>query len=223
MDLSELNVLIVTCTDSLDNYKLMEPVRAIRDFINDLSTWYLRRSRDRLKDNDADAKHTLHTVLMTVAKLLAPFAPFASEDIYQQLKNKESAVSIHLTNWPVVSETSFEEVVLLQHMIEVRGICTTGNALRKKLGIPVRQPLQAITVKSEALPSEYLELIQDELNVKSVLFDTSIEEPAVLDTEITPILKAEGEYRELVAQSKIFVRPKDLLQATLFLLPCITK
>jgi isoleucyl-tRNA synthetase len=204
--IARLNLLITTCTDSLDNYKIMEPVRAIRDFISDLSTWYLRRSRDRLKDGDAGAKKTLYLVLKTIAKLLAPFAPFAADDIWQQLKHDTDEESVHLAAWPSsVTATAGEadidvnQVLLLETMIQVRGICTIGNALRKKLAIPVRQPLQSITVKSDqALPRSYLKLIEEELNIKSVLFYMDMEDTAVLDTTITPELKAEGDYRELV-------------------------
>jgi len=226
--LAQLNVLINTCTDSLDSYKLMEPVRAIRDFISDLSTWYLRRSRDRLKDNDTDAKKTLYYVLINLAKLLAPFAPFAAEDIWQQLKLADSEESIHLAAWPSsvkatageASTTTLNEVVLLERMAEVRSICTLGNALRKKLAIPVRQPLQSITVKSEGFVQEYLELIMDELNVKSVLFDPNLEESAMLDTTITSELKAEGDYRELVRaiqdlRKKQGLTPSDVINVTM--------
>jgi isoleucyl-tRNA synthetase len=218
--MAQLNVLINTCTASLDNYKLMEPVRAIREFIGDLSTWYLRRSRDRLKDEDVDSKSTLYVVLTTLAKLLAPFAPFAAEDIWSQLKSSSDQESVHLVAWPTAMTASLDEVVLLEQMIAVRGICTLGNALRKKLAIPVRQPLQSITVKSEPLPVQFLYLIEEELNVKHVLFDRELEDSAVLDTNITESLKAEGDYRELVRvvqdlRKKQGLTPNDPIVVTL--------
>jgi isoleucyl-tRNA synthetase len=220
--MARLNMTIGVCTDSLDHYKLMEPVRAIKDLIGDLSTWYLRRSRDRLKDGDgrvsmdgtrhdsAESKHTLYVVLKTLAQLLAPFAPFAAEDIWLQLKNNNQEVSVHLSSWPAFTLTPLDEILLLETMITVRSICTIGNALRKKLAIPVRQPLQSITVKSEVLGTEYLTLIQDELNVKQVLFDVTLEEEAVLDTTITPALKAEGDYRELIRAVQDLRKAKGL-------------
>jgi isoleucyl-tRNA synthetase len=223
--MARLNMTVVVCTDSLDHYKLMEPVRAIKDFIGDLSTWYLRRSRDRLKSADSDtdsAKKTLYIVLKTVAQLLAPFAPFAAEDIWQQLKNPDEEVSVHLSSWPAFTSlsgratagealaVSLEDITVLEKMITVRSICTIGNALRKKLAIPVRQPLQSITVKSEVLGTEYLTLIQDELNVKEVLFDVTLEEEAVLNTAITPALKAEGDYRELIRAVQDLRKTKGL-------------
>ncbi|HRH31414.1 MAG TPA: class I tRNA ligase family protein, partial [Candidatus Paceibacterota bacterium] len=103
--LSRLNQLIAESTTSLDSYRMIEPVRAIRDFIGDMSTWYLRRSRDRLKDGDKDAKQTLYIVLKKLAQVLAPFAPFAAEDIWQKLKNDSGAnpdaESVHLSTWPI--------------------------------------------------------------------------------------------------------------------------
>jgi isoleucyl-tRNA synthetase len=230
--MARLNMLTVLCTDSLDNYKLMEPVRAIKDFIGDLSTWYLRRSRDRLKDNDDESKKTLYVVLATLAKLLAPFAPFAAEDIWQQLKagrvsmdgtrhdSAESESSVHLTSWPTGAMASLEDILLMEQMIIVRSICTLGNALRKKLAIPVRQPLQSIIVRGEMLDTKYLTLIQDELNVKKVFFDLGLEEEAILDTTITPELKAEGEYRELVRAVQDLrkakgLTPSDVITVTL--------
>jgi isoleucyl-tRNA synthetase len=218
--MAQLNVLIMTCTDSLDNYKLMEPVRAIKDFIGDLSTWYLRRSRDRLKDGDIDSKKTLYTVLKTVAQLLAPFAPFAAEDIWLQLKGKNEAESVHLSSWPTQTAASLDEVVLIDQMIMVRTICTLGNGLRKKLAIPVRQPLQSITVRGDELSDAHCALIMDELNVKTVMFDPSLEAEAMLDTTITPELKAEGDYRELIRavqdlRKKIGLTPSDVINVAI--------
>ncbi|MDB5255151.1 MAG: isoleucyl-tRNA synthetase, isoleucyl-tRNA synthetase [Candidatus Nomurabacteria bacterium] len=218
--MARLNLLVVTCTDSLDNYKLMEPVRAIKDFIGDLSTWYLRRSRDRLKDGDVGAKQTLHTVLKTVAQLLAPFAPFAAEDIWLQLKGDTDVESVHLSAWPTSAVTQLDEIALMETMIQVRAICTLGNALRKKLAIPVRQPLQSITVRGDGLSAAHCELIMDELNVKSVLFDAVLEEEAMLDTTITPELKAEGVYRELIRavqdlRKKQGLTPSDVISVTI--------
>jgi isoleucyl-tRNA synthetase len=218
--MARLNLLINTCTESLDSYKLMEPVRAIKDFIGDLSTWYLRRSRDRLKDGDIGAKQTLHTVLKTVAQLLAPFAPFAAEDIWLQLKGDADVESVHLSQWPISFGTGIDEVFAMETMDEVRSVCTMGNGLRKKLAIPVRQPLQSITVHGEVLTDAYCALIMDELNVKSVLFDPSQEESVSLDTNITPELKAEGSYRELIRavqdlRKKQGLTPSDVITVTI--------
>lgn len=193
--MARLNQFIALATESLDNYKIFEPARGFRDLIDDLSTWYLRRSRDRIKDGDTESKRTLYIVLKTISQLIAPFAPFAAEDIWQTLKNDKDEESVHLTMWPKAGNSSKK---IIEEMELVRKICTLGNALRKKSGIPVRQPLGMLKVKSLKLKEEYLELIKDELNVKEVIEDTDISDEAKLDLDITPELKKEGDYRELV-------------------------
>jgi isoleucyl-tRNA synthetase len=199
--LSKLNELVTSMTNNLDGYKLLEPVREMREFIGDLSTWYLRRSRDRLKDGDVSAKQTLYYVLKTIAKLMAPFAPFSAEDIWQKLKTNDDVLSVHLTEWPKALLTGLAlnkgEVPkaegVIAEMQKVRDVCTEGNALRKKLNIAVKQPLSSFTVAGD-LSNNYFEIIKDELNVKEILIGTEF----TYDTIITPELKREGNYRELV-------------------------
>ena len=190
--LNRLNQLIINTTNNLDNYKLFEPVRELRDFISDLSTWYLRRSRDRLKDGDTGAKQTLYYVLKTISQIMAPFAPFTAEDIWQKLHTEKDEISVHLSSWPKPDDVDVE---LIEEMNLVRDLCTEGNALRKKINIPVRQPLASFTIK-DVLPvnKQYFEIICDELNVKQTIVGTEYK----LDTNITPELKREGVYRELV-------------------------
>ncbi len=194
--LARLNELVLETTNSMDMYKVLEPVRALRDFIDDLSTWYLRRSRDRIKDGDEEAKKTLYTVMKTVAQIMAPFAPFAGEDIWQKLKNDTDQESVHLSEWP--KTTGKEHSHILENMRIVREICTTGNMQRKKLNIPVKQPLSKIFVKEYSLDTNYGDLIKDELNVKEVVENKTIAELVELNTEITPELKQEGNVRELI-------------------------
>src|SRR3989338_4919766 len=105
--LEKLDELIEFSTKNLDSYKLLEPTRALRDFIGDLSTWYLRRSRERIKEGEKDAKRTLYYVLKTLAKLMAPFAPFTAEDIWIKLRNENDRESVHLTEWPKKSKKLF--------------------------------------------------------------------------------------------------------------------
>jgi isoleucyl-tRNA synthetase len=190
--LARLDQVIVLTTEKLDAYKALEPVRAIRDFIGDLSTWYLRRSRDRIKDGDTDAKQTLYTVLKILAQVMAPFAPFAAEDIWQRLRHEADVESVHLSDWPG-TQSIVNSKQLIENMQVVRDLCTVGNALRKKANIPVRQPLAFFFV-TEDLSDYYKELIKDELNVKAVEKGPVI----VFDERITPELKLEGEYREFV-------------------------
>jgi isoleucyl-tRNA synthetase len=188
--LSRLDDLIKISTDNIENYKLLEPVRAMKEFINDLSTWYLRRSRERIKEGDKEAKETLYFVLKTLAKVTAPFAPFASEDIWQKLKTAEDEESVHLAEWPKAGKA---DPKVLKNMEEVRSIVSLGLEARQKAGIPVRQPLGKLEI-NKTLDKAYLDVIKDELNVKTVISGREFK----LDTQITPELKEEGSYRELV-------------------------
>ena len=187
-----LNQTVGEATAALDAYDLFKPTRTIRDFIDDLSTWYLRRSRDRIKDGDVDAKYTLYRVMKTTAKLMAPFAPFFAEYVWQKLKSEKDEQSVHLSVWPV-ADTVVDMTVVT--MSVVRDLCTQGNALRKKLGISVKQPLQSIAFKDVELEEQFKELIKDELNVKEILSTT---DETHFDIIITPELKQEGIARELM-------------------------
>ncbi len=188
--LERLAELSNTMTTGLDSYKLMEPVRAMREFIDELSTWYVRRSRDRLKDGDQDAKRTLYIVLKNMARFLAPFAPFAAEDIWQTLRTDADPLSVHLANWPDQKPT---DPKISEDMQSVRELVTLGLELRQKSGVKVKQPLASFTVTKE-LAVEYQELLKDELNVKEI----AVGEAVGLNTDITPELKREGDFREFL-------------------------
>ncbi len=190
--ISRLNQVVNEVHQAMELYELDKATRPFELFIDDLSTWYLRRSRDRLKYGDVNAKKTLYYVLKTTAKLLAPFAPFSADDIWQKLKTNEDALSVHLVEWPKDQVLVSSEQVLVE-MQKVRDVCTEGNALRKKLNIAVKQPLASFTISGE-LSNKYFEIIKDELNVKEILIGTEF----AYDTVITPELKREGNYRELV-------------------------
>jgi len=189
--ISRLSELLELTTKNLDSYKLLEPVRATRDFIGDLSTWYLRRSRDRIKDGDKDAKQTLYFVLKTLSKILAPFAPFSTEDIWQKLKTETDEESINLTTWP---KMALADKDVLGAMKVTQELANTGNMLRKKNNIPVRQPLATFFVPND-LSTEHKQILKEELNVKEI---TKQDDEAHFDQNITPELKREGDYRELV-------------------------
>ncbi|MCE9517783.1 class I tRNA ligase family protein [Candidatus Nomurabacteria bacterium] len=193
--LTRLDELVVSSTTNLDNYKLLEPVRALRDFVDDLSTWYLRRSRDRIKNGDIYAKATLYFVLKTITKIMAPFAPFTAEDIWQKLKKQNDESSVHLSNWPELNEINNN---VINEMKTVRQIVTAGLEARQKAGIKVRQPLGKLKIKNYTLKGEYNEILKDELNVKDIVVDDSIENLLEIDTHITLELRTEGNYRELV-------------------------
>jgi isoleucyl-tRNA synthetase len=206
--------LVNSVTSNLDNYKLLEPVRAIRDFIDDLSTWYVRRSRERLKSGDIEAKKTLYYILKNLAKLMAPFAPFASEDIWQKLKVEGDEESIHLTEWPKSDNVDPD---LISAMLHARNFVTMALMQRQKVGIPVRQPLSKIEIKHNApeIPfwQEVVPIICDEVNVKKVILSKELgqDDPSVkLDTEITSELQQEGQYRELVRAIQDMRKKKGL-------------
>ncbi|MEI6022399.1 MAG: class I tRNA ligase family protein [bacterium] len=200
--ITKLNILVSSMTEDLDNFELFRPTRAIKDFIDDLSTWYVRRSRDRLRDNDVDAKKALYVVLKTLAQLFAPFAPFTAEDLWQKLKTEKDELSVHLSVWPKAGSV---DIAVIEEMEKVRTVCTEGNALRKKIGIAVKQPLASFSMSHDGL-QKYYTLIQDELNVKAILVGDF-----ALDTTITPELKREGEYRELVRSVQDLRKEKGLL------------
>ncbi|MFH1200847.1 MAG: class I tRNA ligase family protein [bacterium] len=206
--LARLNGLIELMTKNLDNYRLLEPVRGMKDFIDDLSTWYLRRSRERIKEGNEEAKQTLYFVLKTLTKLIAPFAPLTAEDIWLKLRNENDLKSVHLESWPhltpwllsLIRRGVRERSCVVKNMENVRKIVTLGLEARQKAGIKVRQPLNKLKIKNYELGIEYTELIKNEINVKEIFSDNSITNEVELDINITPTLKAEGEYREFMRE-----------------------
>jgi isoleucyl-tRNA synthetase len=209
--IARLNQLIENTTKQIEDYKLLEPVRSIKDFIDDLSTWYVRRSRERLKENDKEAKQTLYYVLKTLIKLMAPFTPFASEDIWQKIKNTNDKESVHLVDWPTYTQNYNEASQKnISEMEKVREIVTLGLQARQKAGIPVRQPLNELTITNYELSIEYEEIIKDELNVKNLKYIKGEELKVELDTHITEDLRQEGNYRELVRAIQDLRKKKGL-------------
>jgi len=205
--LLRLRQMMDEITDGMEGYDMSEATKPVDLFVDDLSTWYLRRSRDRIKDGDKDAKQILYFVLKNMAKMLAPFAPFIAEDIWLKLKTKEDAESVHLCEWPKIHLTPWPlsllrrgggERSILENMRIVRKIVTLGLEARQKEGVRVRQPLAKLEVKNTSLNAGYLALIKDELNVKEVKQNKHLWIDVMLDTEMTPELRQEGDYRELV-------------------------
>ncbi len=190
--------MLVTVTNSLEAYDIYEALKPVRGFVEDLSAWYVRRSRKR-QDRE-NFYETTYVVLTTLSKLLAPFTPFFAEAMWQNLGNTES---IHLQAWPEFMRVgNGQDDKLEEQMNLVRQICELGNAKRKELKIKVRQPLAKLKIQNSKskIMEELIQLIKDELNVKHVEFiEEKGEELAVeFDTTITPELKAEGEARELI-------------------------
>ncbi len=200
---SLLNKLIIETTKNLEEYNTVDYVYNLQKFIDDFSKWYIRRSRDRVgpsaedKEDKLSFYSTTYNTLLTLMKLSAPVVPFVSEEIY---KNLTKAESVHLADWPLVEIDIDNEI--LGNMKFLRDVVERGHAERKEMQIPVRQPLSALTIKSEEkdLPEEYLQLIRDELNVKNVELEKSNQLEVVLDTTITKELEEEAKARELVRQ-----------------------
>ena len=200
--LDRFEQLVILCTKHMDQYQLLEPTRAIRDFIADLSQWYIRRSRDRFKAGGEDKRYALATtryVLLETAKLLAPFTPFFAEDIYRRAGGEGE--SVHLESWPVADTSSFFSKLFskkakadtLELMKETRSVISQALELRAAANIKVRQPLGIFTI-TQKLDDAYLDLVKDEVNVKEVVVGDKVN----LDTEITKELQVEGDARELI-------------------------
>ena len=224
--LAKLQILINEVTGGMEAYNLPKAIRPITDFIDELSTWYLRRSRDRFKSDNkedkASALYTTHHVLLELAKLMAPFTPFIAENLWQKVSGydfKDADRSVHLEAWPQAKtgtrgwkkiltkfipgtkgETVLADMSLVRHIVEL------GLAQRDAAGIKIRQMLSELTVKSsklKVLDEEYLQLIKDEVNIQKISFVTAADDQkdsieVTLDTALTAELKEEGLKREMI-------------------------
>ena len=202
--LARLNQTIEQATDDLEKYDVGSAGKALESFADDLSRWYIRRSRTRLqksedKDDYSAASQTLYYSLLELSKLLAPFTPFFADALYMSLVNSHE-LSVHMDNWPE-ADKKIIDYSLMEKMGEVRRISSLALALRAEKGIKVRQPLKTLEVKSSKLDvrdKELLEILKDEVNVKEIRWNLGLEGEVSLDTVITPELKEEGVVRELV-------------------------
>ena len=220
--LSKLNNLIKEATEKLDKYDIIAATRAIELFVEDLSNWYVRRSRKRFskfedKKDYQMACRVLHSVILDLSKLVAPFIPFLAEYLYKELKpffaKASEGKSVHLEDWPKADEKAINKE-LEEQMKRVREICSLALEKRAKAKIKVRQPLAKLKIKNQKLKIELLNLIKDEVNVKEIIFDPKLKEEIELDTKITPELKEEGLVREFIRQiqdvrKKTGLVPKD--------------
>ncbi len=213
--LSRLNELVRDTTKGFETYELDMATRPLAGFIDDLSTWYLRRSRDRFKtDGDAttpmgsdkqQALDTLRQVLFTTAKVMAPAMPFFADDLYRRVRHEDDPTSVHLTEWPTAGAI---DAALITDMQRVREVSSRGLELREKAGIKIRQPLATLTAKQLPSSTELRQLIADEVNVKAIVEasaavseaqDVALQtEDVVLDTTLTDELREEGLVREVV-------------------------
>ena len=181
--LSKLNSVVKTVDDCLANYKIPESARALQEFVDEMSNWYVRRSRERfwakgMEQDKINAYMTLYTALVTISKAAAPMIPFMTEEIYQNLVrsiDKEAIESIHLCDFPEVKEEWIDKE-LEDDMEELLKIVVLGRAARNTANIKNRQPIGTMYVKADKEMGEfYTDIIADELNVKEVKFASDVE------------------------------------------------
>jgi len=241
--ISRLNNLIKKVDGSLDRYNAASAALAIENFfIEDLSLWYVRRSRRRLQGRETEkekgqAARTLYYALLNLIKIMAPLLPFLTEEIYQNLKTKEMPESIHLFDWPKADEKLVNQK-LEEKMQKIREITAAALAKRAESGIKVRQPLNELRIgnrdsiygseggKEDKVLFDYYELrnekellnlVKEEVNVRKITFGRTLK----LDTKITPKLKKEGAAREIVRhlqemRKQAGLKPKDKISIYYF-------
>ncbi len=180
--LSKLNTVVGEVDDNLDHYRIPEAARALQEFVDEMSNWYVRRSRERfwakgMEQDKINAYMTLYTALVTISKAAAPMIPFMTEDIYQNLVrsiDKNAPESIHLCDFPTVNE-KFVDKKLEEDMEAVLKVVVMGRACRNTANIKNRQPVSTMFIKAPFTLSEfYQEIIEDELNVKKVVFTDDV-------------------------------------------------
>jgi isoleucyl-tRNA synthetase len=216
--IARLDNLLREVTAAFDSYQLDGATRPIAGFIDDLSVWYLRRSRERFKEDGADKKAALATlrfVLHRLALIIAPATPFLAEHLFQAVREGEDEESVHLAAWPHVSyQPSFwgrlfgrdESRLALETMQVARNVVSSALDERDKAGIKVRQPLQTLEIPVP-LAQSYLDMIADELNVKRVVVTPNA---LRLDTTITDELREEGFVRETIRAIQAYRKESGL-------------
>ena len=194
--------------DYLEKYLVFEATKEIDNFIDDLSRWYIRRKRKVFQKQEPEkdwvqSSIVLRKVLKELVLIMAPFCPFLTEEIWQKIKDKKDKESVHLASYPNYDSKTFNKKII-SLMEEVRYFTNLGLSLRKKTQIKVRQPLKSLTIKNTSSKikkyPELLALLQDEINVKEIIFNSHLKEEAELDTTLTPDLIEEGIIRELIRQ-----------------------
>jgi len=198
--ISKFNLLNNSVVNSLEKYDIVSAARLIESFIDELSNWYIRRSRTRLqksknKEEKEEASQTLYRILFDISKLIAPFAPFMAEEIYRNLRTNKDLESVHLCDYPKPNKKLIDKQLELR-MEKVREIVVLALAERAKKGIKTRQPLKSLTINNKTIveSKELTDLIKEEVNVKEVIFGKNVK----LDIKITNELKIEGMIRDLI-------------------------
>ena len=201
---ARLHEITAEITLGFKSYELDRATRPIIDFIDDLSVWYLRRSRDRFKGTDASdkkaAQGTLRHVLKTLALLMAPSMPFYAEYLWSQIRDEKDEESVHLASWPKGGKI---DAHIITNMSLVRSFANAGLSLRTQRKVNVRQPLRKFWIKSAVIPEDWdkvEDILRDELNVKQIELSKYDQNESAFDFdwEITPELKMEGDARELM-------------------------
>lgn len=204
--LARLRELISETTKGYEKYELDKATRPLAAFIDDLSVWYLRRSRDRFKEEGKEkttALATLRQVLYTLSVVMAPAMPFIAEEVFQNVRSADDPQSVHLTEWPESAVLNEHANVLIASMMRARVFASEALQLRQKANIKVRQPLSKLTIgatdyfsEKTSRIEEYKQLLRDEVNVKTIYLTKEISE-IKLDLEITDELQKEGDERDL--------------------------
>lgn len=182
-------------TDAFDAHELDRATRPILGFVDDFSTWYIRRSRERIKGEGAEKEMAVATtgwVLLHFLRLIAPVMPFLADDLYLRLPVATKVKSVHLADWPEGGEI---DRTILNEMADIRSLVSLGLEQRAAAKIKVRQPLPSFSVGRE-IEESLAEILKDELNVKEIVVRST--EPPTLDTTITPALRDEGRVRDLI-------------------------
>jgi isoleucyl-tRNA synthetase len=196
--IARLNELVDSVTKKLDHYEIREAALEIDKFVDDLSRWYIRRSRKRLQNADNEKDHVaasaiLQKILLSLVQVMAPFTPFFSEMLYGALDGAKE--SVHLDAWPKAKKRPGDKA-LIAGMQQVRDLSALGLAKRAEAGIKVRQPLASLTIGVK-LAKDLEKILADELNVKKIVTDQKLGGDVRLDTVLTPELRAEGVRRDI--------------------------
>jgi isoleucyl-tRNA synthetase len=208
--LSRVQTLIATTTKHMDSYDVVRASKGLIEFVDELSTWYLRLSRERLHgDTNQETSQVFGYALYTLAQLCAPISPFFPELVHHTLVNENT--SVHHTDWPVVKAAS-HNTQLETDMTGLKKIVELAHAQRAELGINLRRPLASLTVTDHTpeLSSDLLAVLSTETNVKKIIWQQGSDLSVQFDTTITPELKSEGEARELIRQIQTLRRKQNL-------------
>ena len=215
---SKLNTLIKTVEENLDGYKITQAALAIEDFTDELSNWYVRRNRSRywsqdLTDDKIGAYVTLYRVLTTISKIAAPFVPFMTEEIYQNLVvnlDKNAPESVHLCKWPLANEDAINSE-LEKEMDLAYTLVKLGRSARNAANVKNRQPLSEMLISTNVLPEYYGDIVKEELNIKKVELGADLSK--YVNFEIKPNLPVLGKsYGKLIPQVRKAISEKNQME-----------